>query len=90
MTRVMIVDDHPMWREGVARDLGGRGYDVCATASDVAGAVKIALATRPDVVVMDLQLGDGSGVEVRSPQRCRTRAYWCCQPAPSRTTYSWR
>ena len=32
MTRVMIVDDHPMWREGVARDLGGRGYDVCATA----------------------------------------------------------
>ncbi len=34
----MIVDDHPMWREGVARDLGSRGYDVCATASDVAGA----------------------------------------------------
>ncbi len=63
MTRVMIVDDHPMWREGVARDLGSRGYDVCATASDVSGAVKIALATRPDVVVMDLQLGDGSGVD---------------------------
>ncbi|MDX6295605.1 MAG: hypothetical protein QOH50_4680 [Kribbellaceae bacterium] len=62
-TRVMIVDDHPMWREGVARDLGSRGYDVCATASDVASAVRIALATRPDVVVMDLQLGDGSGVD---------------------------
>ncbi|MGW7685602.1 response regulator [Kribbella sp. NPDC054772] len=63
MIRVMIVDDHPMWREGVARDLGSRGYDVCATAADVASAVKIALATRPDVVVMDLQLGDGSGVD---------------------------
>ncbi|MFF0341960.1 response regulator [Kribbella sp. NPDC004875] len=63
MIRVMIVDDHPMWREGVARDLGGRGYDVCATAADVASAVKIALATRPDVVVMDLQLGAGSGVD---------------------------
>jgi DNA-binding NarL/FixJ family response regulator len=63
MTRVMIVDDHPMWREGVARDLGSRGYDVCATASDVSSAVKIALATTPDVVVMDLQLGDGSGVD---------------------------
>jgi DNA-binding NarL/FixJ family response regulator len=59
----MIVDDHPMWREGVARDLGSRGYDVCATASDVASAVKIALATRPDVVVMDLQLREGSGVD---------------------------
>jgi DNA-binding NarL/FixJ family response regulator len=66
MTRVMIVDDHPMWREGVARDLGSRGYDVCATASDADSAVRIALATRPDVVVMDLQLGNGpagSGVD---------------------------
>jgi DNA-binding NarL/FixJ family response regulator len=63
MTRVMIVDDHPMWREGVARDLDARGYDVCATASDVDGAVRIAKATRPDVVVMDLQLGEGSGVD---------------------------
>ncbi|TQJ16433.1 LuxR C-terminal-related transcriptional regulator [Kribbella jejuensis] len=63
MIRVMIVDDHPMWREGVARDLGSRGYDVCATASDATSAVKIALATRPDVVVMDLQLGTGSAVD---------------------------
>jgi DNA-binding NarL/FixJ family response regulator len=63
MTRVMIVDDHPMWREGVARDLDGRGYDVCATAGDVDGAIRIAKATRPDVVVMDLQLGEGSGVD---------------------------
>ncbi|GAA1556475.1 response regulator transcription factor [Kribbella hippodromi] len=63
MTRVMIVDDHPMWREGVARDLTTRGYDVCATAADAPSAVKIALATQPDVIIMDLQLGTGSGVE---------------------------
>lgn len=63
MTRVMIVDDHPMWREGVARDLDERGYDVCATAAEVVAAVNIAKATRPDVVVMDLQLGNGSGVD---------------------------
>jgi DNA-binding response OmpR family regulator len=30
--RVMVVDDHPMWRDGVARDLGARGFDVLATA----------------------------------------------------------
>ena len=63
MTRVMIVDDHPMWREGVARDLTERGFDVCATASEVVAAVNIAKATRPDVVLMDLQLGSGSGVD---------------------------
>lgn len=59
----MIVDDHPMWREGVARDLAERGFDVCATAAEVVSAVNIAKATRPDVVLMDLQLGDGSGVD---------------------------
>jgi DNA-binding NarL/FixJ family response regulator len=63
MTRVMIVDDHPMWREGVARDLTDRGYDVCATAADEPSAVNIAKAARPDVVLMDLQLGTGSGVD---------------------------
>jgi DNA-binding NarL/FixJ family response regulator len=61
--RVMIVDDHPMWREGVARDLTERGYDVCATAAEVVAAVNIAKATRPDVVLMDLQLGTGSGAD---------------------------
>ena len=59
----MIVDDHPMWREGVARDLGERGFDVCATAAQVLAAVNIAKAVRPEVVLMDLQLGDGSGVD---------------------------
>lgn len=54
--RVMVVDDHPMWREGVARDLGERGLEVVATAGDGAAAVRIAPAVRPDVVVMDLQM----------------------------------
>jgi DNA-binding NarL/FixJ family response regulator len=59
----MVVDDHPMWREGVARDLGERGLDVVATAGDGAAAVRIAPAARPDVVVMDLQMPhlDGAG-----------------------------
>ena len=60
---VMVVDDHPMWRDGVARDLGERGFRVVATASDAAAAVRIAVATRPAVVLMDLNLGAGSGVD---------------------------
>jgi DNA-binding NarL/FixJ family response regulator len=59
----MIVDDHPMWRDGVARDLTERGFDVRATAGDAHAAVRIAKAVTPDVVLMDLQLGTASGVD---------------------------
>ena len=60
----MVVDDHPMWREGVARDLGEAGYQVVAAVGEGAQAVRIAGSVRPDVVVLDLQLPDCSGVEV--------------------------
>jgi DNA-binding NarL/FixJ family response regulator len=60
----MIVDDHPMWRDGVARDLAEAGYEVVATAGDGAGAVRRAAATRPDVIVLDLHLPDMPGVDV--------------------------
>ncbi len=59
----MVVDDHPLWRDGVARDLSERGFEVVATAGDAASAVRIARAVRPDVVLMDLNLGETTGVE---------------------------
>ncbi len=62
--RVMVVDDHPMWRDGVARDLTEAGFDVVAALGEGAQAVRVAAAVRPDVVVLDLQLPDLSGVEV--------------------------
>ncbi len=62
--RVMVVDDHPMWRDGVARDLAEAGYTVAAAIGEGAQAVRVAAAVRPDVVVLDLQLPDCSGVEV--------------------------
>ena len=64
MTRVMVVDDHPIWREAVARDLADAGYDVVATAAGGQEAIRRAAAARPDVVVLDLQMPDLSGVEV--------------------------
>jgi DNA-binding NarL/FixJ family response regulator len=62
--RVMVVDDHPMWRHGVARDLAEAGFEVVATTGEGRQAVRLAPAARPDVVVLDLQLPDISGVEV--------------------------
>jgi DNA-binding NarL/FixJ family response regulator len=62
--RVLVVDDHPMWRESVARDLTEAGYDVIAAVGDGAQAVRVGTSLRPDVVVLDLQLPDLSGVEV--------------------------
>jgi DNA-binding NarL/FixJ family response regulator len=60
----MVVDDHPIWRDAVARDLTEAGYHVVATAADGAQALRVTGAARPDVVVLDLQLPDMSGVEV--------------------------
>jgi DNA-binding NarL/FixJ family response regulator len=55
----MVVDDHPIWRDGLARDLGERGFEVVATARDGAAALRIAPAARPDVVLMDLRFAAG-------------------------------
>ena len=52
--RVMVVDDHPMWRDAVARDLTEAGLQVVAAAGDGGQAVRIAPAANPDVVVLDL------------------------------------
>jgi DNA-binding NarL/FixJ family response regulator len=53
---VVVADDHPMWRDAVARDLSDAGFNVLATADDGPSAVSRTLATRPDVLVLDLNL----------------------------------
>ncbi|BCO37701.1 DNA-binding response regulator [Mycobacterium heckeshornense] len=59
---VMVVDDHPIWRDAVARDLAEDGFTVVATADGVAAARRRAAAVKPDVVLMDMRLVDGDGV----------------------------
>ena len=65
MIRVMVVDDHPIWRAGVARDLTEQGFELVASAADGAAALRIVPAARPDVVLMDLHFGSAelSGAE---------------------------
>ena len=64
--RVMIVDDHPIWRDALERDLSGAGYEIVGAVGDGETAVRIAAAVRPDVVLMDLQLPGISGVQAAS------------------------
>jgi DNA-binding NarL/FixJ family response regulator len=61
VTRVMIVDDHPIWRDAIERDVSTAGFKVVAAVGDGETAVRIASAARPDIVLMDLQLPGISG-----------------------------
>jgi DNA-binding NarL/FixJ family response regulator len=60
----MVVDDHPMWRDAVVRDLSEAGFEIVAAVGGGAQALRVAGAGRPDVIVLDLQLPDMSGVDV--------------------------
>ncbi len=60
--RVMVVDDHPMWREGVERDLESAGFEVVAVAANGEEALARALGERPDLILMDLKMPGMDGV----------------------------
>ncbi|MFT4009889.1 MAG: response regulator transcription factor [Nocardioidaceae bacterium] len=63
MNSVVIVDDHAMFRTGVRAELAG-SVDVVGEAEDVDSAVAVVLDQRPDVVLLDVHLPGGGGVEV--------------------------
>jgi DNA-binding NarL/FixJ family response regulator len=61
--RVVLVDDHSMVRAGVRVELG-EGIEVVGEAEDVEGAVDVVLTHGPDVVLLDVHLPGGGGIEV--------------------------
>jgi DNA-binding NarL/FixJ family response regulator len=62
--RVLIADDHPVFRDGLASLLGTQpDVAVVATAADGAEAVALTAEHRPDVVVMDLQMPELNGID---------------------------
>lgn len=61
--RVVLVDDHDLFRAGVRSELEGL-VDIVGEAATVADAVATTLQTRPDVVLLDVHMPDGGGLEV--------------------------
>jgi DNA-binding NarL/FixJ family response regulator len=62
--RLLVVDDHEVVRQGLVAMLDRRpGFQVVAEAGSVAEAIEMARKFQPDLVVMDVRLPDGSGIE---------------------------
>ncbi|TVR24317.1 MAG: DNA-binding response regulator [Nitriliruptor sp.] len=70
--RVVLVDDHPIWRDGVRADLGS-GFEVVAEAGSAAEAIAAVEVHAPDLVVCDLQMPGGGGLAVAEACGERTR-----------------
>jgi DNA-binding NarL/FixJ family response regulator len=60
---VVLADDHPIWRNGVARDLGD-GFRVVGEASNADEAIAAIREHHPDLVVCDLHMPGGGGIKV--------------------------
>jgi DNA-binding NarL/FixJ family response regulator len=61
--RVLIADDHPLYRDGLGAALSAAGLDVVGEAADGRQAVALSLELQPDVVIMDLQMPGMGGIE---------------------------
>ena len=63
LVKVVLADDHPIWRDGVRADLGD-GFWVVAEAGNAEEAVAAIRRHKPDVAVCDLQMPGGGGIKV--------------------------
>lgn len=60
--RVLLADDHPIYRDGLARTLADAGIAVAGQASDGEEAVRLASELRPDLVLLDISMPKGGGL----------------------------
>ena len=67
--RVVVADDHPVYREGLVSALTDRGIEVVAEATDGSSAVEAGCALDPDVVLMDLSMPGMGGLEATAQLR---------------------
>ncbi|MHC5055936.1 MAG: response regulator transcription factor [Planctomycetota bacterium] len=73
-SRILLVDDHPIVRQGLTRLIDGEpDLLVCGEASDIRGAIDALASADPDLVVVDITLDDGSGIQLVKDIKARDR-----------------
>jgi DNA-binding NarL/FixJ family response regulator len=74
MPKILIVDDHPLVRAGLAQLIGDcPDLEVCAEAADMAEALRQIDSTNPDLAIIDLSLAGGSGLDLIEHIKSRNR-----------------
>jgi DNA-binding NarL/FixJ family response regulator len=68
-TTVLLVDDHPGFRREAGRLLRDAGFDVVGEAGDAADGLRAAARMTPDLILLDIALPDGSGLDLVTPLR---------------------
>jgi len=64
-SKVLIVDDHPVLRQGIAQLIAlENDMAVCGEAADAGEALKVAQETQPDVAIVDISLHDSNGIDL--------------------------
>lgn len=63
MYRILVIEDSPIMRQLLRRLLTGEGYE-CITATGVASGHKTCAQNKPDLVLLDVNLPDGNGIEL--------------------------
>ncbi len=72
ISRILIVDDHPILREGLSRMINQeKDLSVCGQAADAAEALRLTSALKPDLAIVDLTLRETSGLELIKALRSR-------------------
>jgi two-component system nitrate/nitrite response regulator NarP len=64
MTKIVLADDHPMIRTAIDALLRDTGYEIAGTARTSAEAIKLIGEVTPDILLLDLQMPGGNGMEV--------------------------
>jgi DNA-binding NarL/FixJ family response regulator len=72
--RILIVDDHPVVREGLSvQILAQPDLEVCGAAEDIAGALALVESAKPDVAIIDISLKSGNGLDLIKRIKARNK-----------------